>query len=185
MKKIIALVGMPGAGKSSAAEILKKVGLKGIYFGNLTLDYLKKNQQTITLQKEKEAREFLRRKYGMNAYAQLALPEIKKLLVDNELIYIDGLYSLEEYEYLLNELVDEIILLEIYVDKKTRHERLTQRKTRSLTKKECFTRDMTEIKTLNKGGPIALSDYKIENQLGISELEKKILTLLKSLRKNK
>ena len=40
MNKIIAIVGMCGAGKSVASEYLEKIGYKKVYFGGITYEKL-------------------------------------------------------------------------------------------------------------------------------------------------
>ena len=41
MKKLIAIVGMSGSGKSVASDYLEKEGFNKIYFGGVVLDTLK------------------------------------------------------------------------------------------------------------------------------------------------
>ena len=43
MNKIIAIVGMCGAGKSVACEYLESIGYKKVYFGGVTMDKLKED----------------------------------------------------------------------------------------------------------------------------------------------
>ena len=181
-KKILALVGMCGAGKSSAALVLDELNIKGVYFGKLTLDYLKENGRVVNPREEKWAREKLRKEQGMAVFAKMALPKIIHLLNDHDLVYLDGLYSLEEYEYLKSALTTSLILIEIFADKQTRHSRLAKRKNRPLTLDECSTRDLDEVKVLNKAGPIALSDYKVANNEGPENLAKSLKELLSKIK---
>lgn len=162
MNKIIAVVGMAGAGKTSACNFLKNNGYSILRFGDQTDIGLKEKGLPLTEQNEKNYREELRKKLGMAAYAIKIASRIKEALKQNQKIALDGLYSWEEYVY-LKKYFPGLILLCIYTRPEIRHKRLYWRKLRKLTKKEAQARDVAELVNLNKGGPIALADYLIEN----------------------
>ncbi len=182
--KILALIGMCGSGKSSAAQHLKDMGFPGVYFGQATMDHLKEKKLEINPKNEKMARETLRRKLGPAAFAHLALPKIDRLIQENktDLIYIDGLYSFEEYEFLISKRID-LVTVEIYLDKSLRYARLGKRKIRPLSKMEAEERDLLEIKNLNKAPPLALSDFKICNNTSEDDLKKNLERIIKELKK--
>ena len=69
MRKLVAIVGMSGSGKSIATDYLEKKGWEKIYFGGVVLDELKKANMEITPDNEKYMREKLRSDYGMAAIA--------------------------------------------------------------------------------------------------------------------
>jgi dephospho-CoA kinase len=164
-KVIIAIVGMPGAGKSEAASYLQKKGIPFIRFGQLTDETVKEMGLPLTPQNERLAREKLRNELGMAAYAIKAKPKIESLLETTNVIALDGLYSWEEY-VLLKEEFPQLILIHVYAEPKVRYERLSKRKIRPLTPEEARVRDVAELEKLNKGGPIAIADYMIENDTG-------------------
>ena len=60
MKKLIAIVGMSGSGKSVASDYLEKEGFNKIYFGGVVLDTLKSEGLEINPDNEKMMRERLR-----------------------------------------------------------------------------------------------------------------------------
>lgn len=174
MKKIIAIVGMPGAGKTEAAEYLATKGIPFVRFGEITEEEVRRRALPLTTDNERIIREAIRKEGGMGAYALKAEPKINKLLVDNEVIVIDGLYSWEEYTY-LKEKFPGLILIHIYAEPKVRYRRLSQRSVRPIPKEECYARDVAELEKLNKGGPIAIADYTVENNTDkISDLHQKI-----------
>ncbi len=189
-KRVYCLLGMCGAGKSAAAEEFKTRGLPGIYFGQITLDELHAQKLSLSPEHERQVREGLRANEGMAVFAKRSLPKIKTLLQKHSKIYIDGLYSFEEYSFLHKELSkpcksDELklsevrlILVEVYADKKLRHARLAKRPKRPLHAKQSEERDFFEVSKLNKAMPIALSDYKIENNGSVESLKKNITLLL-------
>ena len=76
MKKIVAIVGMCGSGKSIASDLLESLGWKKVYFGGVTMEKLKEANLEVTPENEKMMREGLRRDLGMGAYAKILLPRI-------------------------------------------------------------------------------------------------------------
>ena len=174
MKKLVAIVGMCGSGKSIASEYFEKLGYKKIYLGGITMDKLKEENLEVNPENEKMMRERLRREYGMGAYALLSIPKIEEL-IDKENVVLDGLYSWDELK-ILKDKYPEIKVISIVVDKKIRYERLTTREIRPLTNEEAEKRDISEIENVAKGGPISFADYYILNNGNMdiynSELEK-------------
>lgn len=181
MKKIIAIVGMPGAGKTEVAEHLATKGVPFVRFGEITEEEVRKRGLALTPENERIIRETIRKEGGMGAFALRAEPKINSLLEKNDAIVIDGLYSWEEYTYLKNKF-PALMLIHVYAEPKVRYERLSQRSVRPVPLEECYPRDVAEIEKLNKGGPIAIADHIIENNNDdISELHRKIDVLLSRL----
>ena len=158
---IIAIVGMCGSGKSTFCKWLDERGFEGVYFGEITLKEIKKQQLELTPKNEKLMREKLREEHGMDAFAKLSLPTIRQLLEKGS-VYVDGLYSYEELQ-LLVQTFPKILVVEVFADKSIRYDRLKSRPKRPLTFEEAKARDISEIEKLNKAPPIALSDYKLPN----------------------
>lgn len=161
-KILLALVGMPGGGKTEATLYLSKKGIPFVRFGDVTDETLKSLGQSLTQENEKKFRESLRAELGMAAYAIKMKPKIDDLLKSNDVLIIDGLYSWEEYVFLKKEF-SNLILINIFVEPSIRYNRLSKRPIRPLTFDEARKRDIAEIEGLNKGGPIAIADYLIEN----------------------
>jgi len=78
--KLIAIVGMPGSGKTEAAKFLESLGFTRIRFGDLTDKEVEKRDLELNEENEKLVREDLRKQYGMNAYAKLNENRIDKAL---------------------------------------------------------------------------------------------------------
>ena len=170
MRKIIAIVGMCGAGKSEVADFLIQKGFEYVRLGQITLDEVKRRKLEPNEKNERPIREDFRKKHGMAAFAVLNMPKINKAKGD---LIIDGLYSWEEYLY-FKEKLPGIIVLAVYASPKTRYGRLENRaekhgvdkamKYRSFSKIEAAARDKAELENLHKGGPIAMADYTIINE---------------------
>jgi len=178
VNKVIALTGMCGSGKSAAAAKLEEKGFAKVYFGGITMNELKKRGMEISESNERMIREELRQKHGMAAFALLSISEINRLLENNKKVFIDGLYSWSEYRALRETYGENIVLLEIFSDKNIRYDRLAQRKIRPLTREQAAGRDITEIENIEKGGPIAFSDYKLENNGSLTELYRRLEKIL-------
>src|SRR5579883_136740 len=163
MVRILAIVGMPGSGKSVVAAYLKNQGFPMIRFGEIIIREVEKRALPITPQNERIVREEIRRNQGMDACAQIALPLIKSQLLEHQLVIIDGLYSFSEYKTLKQEFDEELLILAIFTPKNLRYERLALRPSRPLTIKEAEERDFMEIERIEKGGPIAMADLTIIN----------------------
>ncbi len=178
MVRILAIVGMPGSGKSVVASYLKNNGFPIIRFGEIIIREVEKRVLPITPQNEQMVREELREEYGMDVCAQLSLPLIKSKLLSHELVVIDGLYSFSEYKTLKKEFHDELLVLAIFTPKALRYARLTLRQERPLTIAEAERRDYKEIEKIEKGGPIALADLTIINDGSQYQLHRKLEELL-------
>jgi dephospho-CoA kinase len=172
-QKIIAIVGMPASGKSDTAKIFSGHGYPVIRFGEITDTEVKERGLPLVESSEREVRESLRERLGMAAYAIKSEPKIKKALENSTVVVIDGLYSWEEYSYLKKRFPD-LILLVIYARPALRYQRIETRKIRPLTQKIARERDIAELLNLNKGMPIAIADYLIENNSDREELKEKV-----------
>lgn len=180
-KKIIAIVGMPGAGKSETASFFRKKGFPVLRFGDETDLGLKELGKQLTEKNERWYREKIRKELGMAAYAIRIKPRIDKETEKNNIVILDGLYSGEEYTYLKKKFPD-IILLCIHASPKIRYERLSRRETRGIDAETARKRDIAELEKLNKGGPIAIADYLIENNKTLYVLEKELEKFLSSIK---
>jgi dephospho-CoA kinase len=171
--KLIAIVGMPGAGKSLAAQYFQSRNIPVLRFGDQVDIGLKEHHLDRNEKNERWYREKLRKDLGMSAMAIKIEPRILDAAGSNEIIVLDGLYSWEEYFYLKSRFPD-IILLCIYAPPRIRHQRLATRTVRPLTAQEAMDRDRAEIENLNKGGPIAVADYLLKNISDEAELTKQL-----------
>lgn len=183
MNKLVAIVGMCGSGKSVATEYFENKGYKVIYFGGVTMKKLKEKNLDITPENEKMMREKLRKDLGMGAYAKVLLNEIKESLKIKNVV-LDGVYSWSELE-ILKEEFPNLIVLSIIVDKELRYERLSKRIIRPFNKEEAALRDLSEIKNLEKGGPISYADYFILNNGSMKEYNNKLDLIYKKIGGNK
>ena len=179
MHKLVAIVGMAGAGKSTATEIFIKAGYRKIRFGDVTMEELGRRELPVNEENESVIRETLRIELGMDAYAKLNEPKIREV-IKNSSVVIDGLYSWQEYEY-LKPIFPDMKLLAIYASPKTRYKRLATRAVRPLTEEEAISRDNAELDNLRKAEPIAMADFTIMNESGVEEFKGKVESVIRRL----
>jgi len=159
---LIALVGMPGSGKSEVARVFECGAYHTIRFGDVTDDEVKKRGLMLSEENERVVREELRKKHGMAAYAMLNLPRIEAALKTSHVV-IDGLYSWEEYKFLKDRLGADLRVVAVWSPPALRYQRLRVRPVRPLTVEQAAARDYAEIENVNKGGPIAMADFTVSN----------------------
>lgn len=174
---IIAIVGMCGAGKSVASDILENKGYKKVYFGGVTMEKLKEEGLEINPENERMMREHLRKELGMGAFAKILLPRIKEYAKEGNTV-LDGLYSWDELKILKDEFGDDLTLIAVIADKNIRYERLSKREIRPFTKDEAIKRDLTEIENVAKAGPIAYADYYIDNNHDLESYKNRLNNIL-------
>ena len=180
-RKVVAIVGMAGSGKSEVARAFAQHGFTRVRFGDITDQEIKKRGLTLNEDNERRIRELLRKEHGMAAYAELNLPGIDSALKNSNVV-VDGLYSWEEYLLLKDRYGDDFITVAVWASPETRYARLNNRSVRPLNPAEAASRDRTEIENSNKGGPIALADHTIINESSLPDLEKEANKLLASLK---
>jgi dephospho-CoA kinase len=179
--KVVSVVGMTGAGKTEVARVFEESGFVRIRFGDLTDREIEQRGLELNEENERFVREFLRKQYGMAAYAKLNLPRIDETLKQSSVV-IDGLYSWEEYTFLKNYYREDFCVVAVLASPETRYARLTSRSSRRLTLAEATSRDMAEVENLNKGGPIAMADFTIINESSLGNLRKEVKRIIAQLR---
>jgi dephospho-CoA kinase len=179
--KVVAIVGMAGAGKSEAARIFEEHGFTKVRFGDLTDRELEKMGMERNEENERYVRQQLRERHGIAAYAMLNQPRIDSAL-ESSAVVIDGLYSWEEYTLLKERYGERFAAVVIWASPATRYRRLTSREVRPLTIAEAAARDRSEIERSNKGGPIAMADLIILNEASLEEMERQTRQVISDLR---
>jgi dephospho-CoA kinase len=179
--KVVAIVGMAGAGKSEVARVFEKDGFRKVRFGDITDQEIKNRGLELNEENEHYVRQQLRKEHGMAAYAKLNLPRIDSSLKSSDVV-VDGLYSWEEYTLLRERYGERFSAVAVWASTDTRHERLAHRAQRPLTPEEAASRDKEEIEKINKGGPIAMADFTIINEASLENLKGETERVLSALK---
>lgn len=163
--KILFLVGMPGAGKSSCVEHLEAKGIPSAYFGGVIVNETRRRygETGVNEVNERIVREDLRAKDGNEAVVKRIVVEIDELLKSHSQVVADGLYSWTEYKFIKDYYGDRALIVAITAPREVRHKRLAHRPVRPFTKEQVIAREYAEIENLEKGGPIANADFTVNN----------------------
>lgn len=169
--KILILVGMPGAGKSTCVDYLESKGIPKVYFGGIVVEETKRRYGKTNEELERTVREDLRAQDGMGAIAKRIIVKIDDLIAQgHDRIVADGMYSWTEYKMFKERWGERAIIVAIAAPRKVRHERLAHRPVRSFTDEEVTAREYAEIENIEKGGPIANADYTLVNSSSPEDL---------------
>lgn len=173
--KILAFVGLTGAGKSTAVEYFTEKGFPKVYFGGVILDAMTEAGLEHTQENEKSFREELRQKHGKDVVANRIVEQIHHLAdAGQHRIIADGIYTWTEYKILKKAFPGELTVVAVVAPRHLRYHRLEQRPIRPLTSSEAYSRDHAEIENLEKGGPIAIADHFIINNGSIEAFDKQL-----------
>ena len=173
--KILAFVGLTGSGKSTAVEHFTNKGYPRVYFGGVVLQAVKDAGLEINPQNEQTLREDLRESEGKDFIVKRIIAQIHDLAdAGQHRIVADGLYTWTEYKALKKEFPGELSVIAIISPKHLRYHRLQTREVRPLTHEEAAHRDWAEIENLEKGGPIAIADYYVQNNENVEHFYKQL-----------
>jgi dephospho-CoA kinase len=174
MSKVIAILGMPGSGKSEAIEyLIQKYDWPKIYFAQPTFDEMERRGMERTQANERLVREDLRNLHGEDFYAQEAVKKVEAM-ADQPIILLESFYSAPEYRVFRDRYRDNFVTIAIHARPSVRHERLLHRPERPLSTKESEERDWAQLNRLSQGTPIALADYMVINEGSKEELQEKL-----------
>ena len=180
--KILAFVGLSGAGKSSAVDYLTAKGIPKVYFGGVVLGAMDEAGLEHTAENERIFRENLRAREGKDFVVNRIITQIDGLVDSGQHRSVaDGLYTWTEYKILKHEYGPNLHVVAVVAPKLLRHRRLSQRPIRPLTQAEANERDWAEIENLEKGGPIAIADHFLHNTHDLESLHAQIDAVIKEL----
>lgn len=174
-KSIIAIVGLPGSGKTEAADFFKEKKLPVISFGKIVIDMVEHQYHEHKEEYYKEVREGLRKKHGNEVLAVLSEKKINEALKESHIVVIDGMRSWEEYIYLKEKFSDvKVYILALHTDKHIRYKRAAKRTERSKVGQFGEKRDINELTGVNMGPTIAFADFLIKNNFSLQEFQDKL-----------
>lgn len=180
--KILAFVGLPGAGKTTAVEYFTEKGYPKVYFGGVVFDAMKKEGIEITPQSERAFRVSFREEYGKDVVVNRIIDQITHLSdAGQHRIIADGLYTWTEYKTLQHAFPGNLLVVAVVSPRHLRYHRLAQRPIRPFTTQESYDRDVHEIENIEKAGPIAIADHFIINDGSIEAFDKQLDALAEEL----
>ncbi len=179
--KVIALLGMPGSGKTEVIEyLMQKHQWKKVYFGEVTFDEMKLRGLEPIQANERLVREDLRALHGQDYYARKVIEKLE-MLSGEDVVLVESLYSWEEFLVLKDRFGESMTTIAVHSSPKTRYARLLHRPDRPLTLEEARSRDYAQIVNLSQGGPIAMADFVVINERGRDELQTKVDEVIRGI----
>lgn len=170
-KLIICFTGMPGAGKSAAANLVEELGYEVVNMGKAVREETAKRGLSMSDKDVGSVMLEIRREKGMSAVAHLILPKI--ISSKKGIVFVDGVRNLEEIE--LFKEIGQVRVLLIHTSPKIRFKFLQNRGRKDAPKdwKPFIERDEREM-SVGLVKIIALADEVISNNgITISQLKKK------------
>ncbi|MGB9659906.1 MAG: AAA family ATPase [Nitrososphaerales archaeon] len=161
IKKLILVTGMPGSGKSVVREVAEELGMPVLIMGDVIREEVKKRG----LKEEAKSYEFvmrdIRSKLGDQIVAKMVAKKLEPIKTD--IVFIDGVRSLEEVRY-FKTMAKHAHILALLSPFQTRLRRLSSRNRSGDPKneEELEERDKAELK-LGLGDVIAKADYYLVN----------------------
>lgn len=170
--KILAFVGLPGAGKSTAVDYFTEKGYPKVYFGGVVFEAMKAEGIEITPENERAFRTRFREEHGKDVVVNRIVDQIRHLAnAGQHRVIADGLYTWTEYKVLKHAFPGELLVAAVVAPRHLRYHRLSNRPIRPFTESESYDRDMHEIENLEKGGPIAIADHYLINDGSIEAFD--------------
>lgn len=144
--KIIAVVGMPGCGKSTMLDHMQSKGIPFFNMGDVVtkIEPEKRGIKQISEGIEHKIRTELREKLGPAAIAIRTAEEVKSRFKNEKVIAIGGIHSPAELNHFRKEFGNDFFIVCIDCSEKTRLERLKKRSHRPLDEKAFWHREEWE-----------------------------------------
>lgn len=173
--KIVAFVGMAGAGKSTAVEYVTSKGYPKVYGGGIFYEAMKEAGIEPTQQNEDDYRTKIHSGEGQDFIIKKFIQQINDLIdAGQHRIVTDSNFSWDQYKAMKHEFPGELSVIAVVAPKHIRHHRLLSRAERPLTETEASDRDWREIEDLQSGGTIAIAEHFIMNDGDLENLHQQI-----------
>lgn len=177
MPMIIAFVGYPLSGKSTAAQIAKEFGIPVVVMGDVVREEAKRVGLKETAENLGRIAEEIRKREGIDAIAKRCIPKIKSL---GPVVLVDGIRGIDEVKAFKKEF--NVVLIAIEAPLEIRFERAKQRMRSDEvhTLSELIERDRRE-EFFGLKEAMEIADFTVENKGNIEEFMEKIRAILKKI----
>ncbi|MFO7966522.1 MAG: AAA family ATPase [Archaeoglobaceae archaeon] len=177
-KLIVAFVGLPLSGKSTAARVAENLGFPVVVMGDVIRDEVIHRGLDLTDSNAGKVAIELRENEGMDAIARRCVPLIRSR--KESVVVVDGIRSDSEVEHFKQEFGQNFILINIQAETDERFDRSVRRERGDdiATIEELKSRDQRELSwSMEKA--IKRADLAIENNSTLNKFKEKIEEVLK------
>jgi predicted RNA binding protein with dsRBD fold (UPF0201 family)/cytidylate kinase len=180
--KLIAFVGYPLSGKSTASKIARDLGIPVVVMGDVIREEVRRRGLELNDENAGKIANELREKEGMDAIAKRCIPKIRDLR--SRVVVVDGIRGIAEVERFKREFGDDFFLIGILSSPQKRFERAKKRgrEDEVSSLQELKARDLRE-ESWGLKEALEESDILIENESDLGSFEEKIKDLLKEFMK--
>ncbi|RUM34863.1 MAG: hypothetical protein DSY33_01065 [Archaeoglobus sp.] len=182
--KIIAFVGLPLSGKSTASSVAREMGIPVVVMGDVVREEVEKRGLPLTDENAGKVANELRKMEGMDAIAKRCIKRIREKNAD--VIVVDGIRGLAEVDRFKKTFGDDFVLVAIECPLELRFERLKNRQRDDdlsiRTVEDLKRRDEREIAwgmldAMNK------ANLTVENTSDLDDFKEKIREILRAFTK--
>jgi len=178
-KVVIAVAGMPGAGKAVLRSTAEAMGLSVVIMGDEIRDETRKRGLEPTPENIGKIMLMLREEEGSTAVAKRCIPKIEASRSD--IVFVDGVRSLDEAEEFKRRFAN-ISLVAVHSSPEARFQRLSKRKRSDDPKgwDVFYQRDLREL-GVGQGDVIALADYMLVNESSYDDFKARTNEMLQAV----
>jgi len=176
---VIGVVGLPGSGKSEAAEVAADVGVPVVTMGDVIREECRERGLDPATDHGTVAKA-LREENGPGAIAERSLPIIEREREDSETVLVDGIRSDVEVAAFRDAFGESFVLVEISAPFDVRAERLDLRGRDASVEEggeSLEERDEREL-GFGMGEAMEMADVTVENTDSLASFQRRIRTLL-------
>ncbi len=183
--KVIAFVGYPLSGKSTAAQVAREIGIPVIVMGDIVREEAARRGLELTDENLGRIASELREKEGMDAIARRCIPKIREEAKKSGVVVVDGIRGIAEIERFKKAFGDDFILIAIESPLEVRFERARVRKRSDDVEKleDLEERDRREEKWGMREA-MEIADFTVENTGDYEDFVDKIRQILLKLTRN-
>jgi dephospho-CoA kinase len=181
--KLVGIVGMPGCGKSEAADAARSMGIPVVVMGDVVRNEVRESGARIGQETLRKTMIELRRKFGKGVVAERCLPLVRAMR-RHKMVVVDGIRSPDEVKVFRREFPD-FFLIAVHSSPRTRFHRLHERRRGDDpdTWEQFCARDEVEL-GVDIGDAIALADTIIVNEGDHLEFRENVKKTLKEVANN-
>jgi len=180
--KIVGFVGMPGSGKSVAADVARQMGIQVVVMGDVIRDEAARLGLEPCDQNLGRVGNLLRERGGACAVAERCL---EKIGPGSDLVVVEGIRSKDEVDF-FRSCCRGFYLIEVYVPEEVRLERIASRR-RSDDASNAVAVAERDSREIRWGMDLAINaaDRRIENDGPVEEMRRKVEGLLRDYMQSK